>query len=175
MLLDSLTWYCVCVKLDNGTAFRSVPIPCIWLLRQVGSLFSFCCPWNKSKTCQSSPKLVNQVQNLSGKSKTCQASPKIVKQVQNLVKQVQNLSSKFQNLSRKSNTCQQRPKIVKQVQNLSRKSKTCHQSPKLAKQVQNLSSKWRAQFFDSERHTLVCVPICLDCIWQNLKLRTIWH
>ena len=152
--VDNLTWYCVCVKLDNGTAFRSVPIPCIWLLRQVGSLFPFCCTSNKSKTCQASPKLVKQVQNLTSKSKTCQVNPKLVKQIQNL--------------SSKSKTCQTSPKLVKQV-------KTCQESPKLAKQVQNLSSKWRAQIFESERHTLVSTPICLRCIWQNLKLRTIWH
>ena len=152
--VDNLTWYCVCVKLDNGTAFRSVPIPCIWLLRQVGSLFPFCCTSNKSNTCQASPKLVKQVQNLTSKSKTCQVSPKLVKQIQN---------------------CQASPKLVKQVQNLSSKSKTGQESPKLAKQVQNLSSKWRAQIFESERHTLVYTPVCLRCIWQNLKLRTIWH
>ena len=102
---------------------------------------------------------VKQVQNLSSKSKTYRASPKLDKQVQNL--------------SSKSKACQANSKLVKQVQNLSNKSKTCQESPKLAKQVQNLSSKWRAQIFESERHTLVSTPICLRCIWQNLKLRTI--
>ena len=150
--VDNLTWYCVCVKLDNGTAFRSVPIPCIWLLRQVGSLFPFCCTSNKSNTCQASPKLVKQVQNLSSKSKACQANSK---------------------LSSKSKTCQTNPKLVNQVQNWSGKSKTCQASGAL-KFLKVKGILWSILQF-------VCVASGKTLssgqfgTSDNLTLGTIWH